>query len=173
KDGIVPGDLCPARDARPDRAVIANGGFRFDPAVEHGADDALVHEIVAGLELALGGKLRDPRGGSGAAGRAVDRLVAIEHGVAGIGARIARLVAPLNVGDAANAVIFRMHRRDLLLRGAADDWAQANEFAHRHAVESAPVFLRFDDGVVVAAVGHIDFDRAEAGHLDLYIFGMQ
>src|SRR4029079_14455564 len=139
----------------------------------HGADDALVHEIVANLELAFRGKLRKPRRGAGAARRAVDRLVAVEYGVAGLSARIARLVAPLDVGDPADTVVFRMHRRDLLLRGAAHQRAQADEFTHRDAIQPAPIFLRLDDGVIVTAVRDIDGEWAETGHVDLHRLGMQ
>ena len=56
----------------------------LDAAAEQRADDRFVHERVAGLELALGVQLRHARRRAGAAGRAVDRLVAVEHGVAGM-----------------------------------------------------------------------------------------
>src|SRR5205807_3343999 len=84
----------PARYRGHDGVVIADAGRCLDPAVEQRADDAFVHELLADLELAARGELGHARRGAGAAGRAVDRLVTVEHRVAPMGARIARLARP-------------------------------------------------------------------------------
>jgi hypothetical protein len=73
-DGMIAGLLPTASRAR--------------PALEQRADDGFVHEVVADLQPALGVELRHARRGAGAAGRAVDRLVAVEDGVARMGLRM-------------------------------------------------------------------------------------
>src|SRR5690606_34438820 len=81
EDGVVAGHACPARDARNDRGAARDRRGGLDPSLEDRADDALVPELVAGAEPALGRELRHPRRGAGAAGAAVDGLLAVEHGV--------------------------------------------------------------------------------------------
>src|SRR6476469_225549 len=98
----------PARDRGHDGVVVADPGRRLDPAVEQRADDALVHEVVADLELALAGELGHPRRGAGAAGGPVDRLVTVEDGVAGMGAGIAGLAGPHDVAHAADRLVLGM-----------------------------------------------------------------
>ena len=67
-------------------------GAPFDAARERRADDALVHEHSPSFgRSSPGGELRHAGGGAGAAGRAVDRLVAVEDGVAGRSARLCAL----------------------------------------------------------------------------------
>src|ERR1700730_11758929 len=84
EDRVDPVHPRPAGDAGPDRGDAADFGRALDAALEKAADDAFVHEIVAAGQLALAGELRHSRRGSGAAGRAVDRALAVEHGVAGM-----------------------------------------------------------------------------------------
>src|SRR5687768_11232999 len=82
ENGIQSRHSRPASDRRDDRLAFADDGFALDAALEQGADDRFVDELVAGLKLALGVELSHARRGAGAAGRAVDGLVAVEHGVA-------------------------------------------------------------------------------------------
>src|SRR3546814_20611059 len=74
-----------------------------------------MHEAVADLQLALRVKLRHARRGAGAAGAAVDRLVGVEHGVAGIGFRPGRLAGPQDVADAADGRVLRVDDLHLLV----------------------------------------------------------
>ena len=67
-----------------------------------------MHEIIANLELAARGELGHACRGAGAAGRAVDRLVAVEHRVAGMGARIARHGLALQLHGVVRARLARM-----------------------------------------------------------------
>src|SRR5262245_62019398 len=75
EDGIEAGDARPALDGRHDGGLVADLGAPGDASHELGADDALVHEVLALLELAHGSPLGHTRAGAGAAGRAVDGLV--------------------------------------------------------------------------------------------------
>src|SRR3546814_15686857 len=78
-----------------------------------------MHEAFADLPLALRVKLRYARRSAGAAGAAVDRLVGVEHGVAGIGFRTGRLAGPPDVADAADGRVLRVDDLHLLVEGAA------------------------------------------------------
>src|SRR5262249_20728176 len=80
----------PAGDARHDRAAIADLGRRLDASFEQGADDALMDEILADREPALRRELGHAGRGAGAAGRAVDRLVAVIDRITAMGAAVAR-----------------------------------------------------------------------------------
>src|SRR5579863_5323688 len=90
KNGVIAGDPCPAGDARLDCRLVADPRLAFDATLKQATDDALMHVGVAGPELALGGKLRHARRGAGAARRTVDRLVAVEDGVAAMRLGVAR-----------------------------------------------------------------------------------
>lgn len=59
-------------------------------------------------------EMGEPRRGAGAAGAAVDRLLAIEDGVAAMGALTLGLVGPHDVIDAADAGLLGMDGLDLL-----------------------------------------------------------
>src|SRR6185437_12005668 len=92
----------PAGDARPDGGDAAHFRRRLDAALKEAADDALMDELVAEGELALGDEMGHARRGAGAAGRAVDRLFAVEDGVAAMRLGVARLAGPHDVADAAD-----------------------------------------------------------------------
>src|SRR5262249_61408401 len=57
EDGVDAVLARPAGDRGHDGVVIADAAPRFDPAVEQRADDALVHELLADLELAARSEL--------------------------------------------------------------------------------------------------------------------
>src|SRR3546814_11534420 len=61
EDGVEAGDAGPAFDAGDDRREVADLGLGLDAAVEQAADDALMDEIVADPQLALGGQPGQPR----------------------------------------------------------------------------------------------------------------
>src|SRR5215204_6376236 len=82
EDRIEAGDARPALDGRHDRLPVADRGARGDAAHELRADDALVHEVLPLAQAARGRPLRHARAGAGAARRAVDGVVAVEHGIA-------------------------------------------------------------------------------------------
>src|SRR5690606_22065641 len=95
-DGVEAGNARPALDGGHDAPmsvswVVADLGLRLDASAEQAADDALVDESIADPLPALGVQLGYARRGAGAAGTAVDRLVAVEHGVARVGFRLGRL----------------------------------------------------------------------------------
>src|ERR1700731_2534572 len=95
--GVDAGDARPALDRGDDRLAVADFGTAFDAADEGRADDALVHEGLAFFQAPGGGELRHARGGSGTAGRTVDRLLAVEHRIARTAVRGLRLAGPHHV----------------------------------------------------------------------------
>src|SRR5690606_6662816 len=119
EDGVVAGHACPARDARNDRGAARDRRGGLDPSLEDRADDALVPELVAGAEPALGRELRHPRRGAGAAGAAVDGLLAVEHGVARMRARDGGRTRPLDVAEAADLRMLGMDEVVLLVQRPA------------------------------------------------------
>src|SRR6267154_3284981 len=98
----------PAGDARADGGDAADLRRALDAALEEAADDALMDEIVAHLELALGGEMRHARRGAGTARAAIDGAVAVEHRVAAMGALVARRAGPHHMADAGDAAILGM-----------------------------------------------------------------
>ena len=145
-------------------APTLSGGL--DPAVEQGADDALVHEVLADLQKALGDALRHARGGAGPAGRTVDRFVAVEDGVPGMRFWMLRLVGPHDVAHSRDMLVFRMDGLNRLLHRAAHYRTPLEDLVGAHGVEPGPGLLRLDDGVVVAPVSHVDNQFAKAGNRD-------
>src|SRR5918994_7949489 len=89
EDGVEPGQARPAGDAGNDRGVLPDLRRPFHAALEQAADDALVHEVFADGEPAPRRELRHARRGAGAARAAIDRLVAVEYGVATVRPRVA------------------------------------------------------------------------------------
>src|SRR5690606_20768106 len=89
-----------ALDRGNDGPVIAHRRLGLDPTDEAAADVAFMDEGVADLQPALGVQVGQPRRGAGAAGAAIDGLVAIEDGVAAVGPLAFRLVRPQDVADA-------------------------------------------------------------------------
>src|SRR5690348_11657593 len=151
----------PAGDARHDRSPAADLRRGLDPPVEQGADDALVDEFAADREAALGGKLRHPRRGAGAARRAVERALAIEHRIAPVRAGIARAPRPLHMADAADRRVLRMLDRDGLVDPPPQDGAPAQEPVDRYLFKPWKIRLRIDDRVEIAAIGDVDDKLAE------------
>src|ERR1044071_224927 len=58
EDSVQTGHPRPAADRRDDGRLAGNGDVLFDLALEQRTDDRFMDEAVAGLELALGMKLR-------------------------------------------------------------------------------------------------------------------
>src|SRR6266436_8737384 len=108
EDGVDAVLARPAGDARADGGDAADFRCALDPALEEAADDALMDEIVAHLELALGGEMRHARRGAGAAGRAIDGAIAVEHRVAAMRALVARRAGPHHMADADDARVLGM-----------------------------------------------------------------
>ena len=90
-----------AGDRRDDRRATADLRRGLDAAAEQAADDELVDEVVADLQFAARRLLRHARRRAGAAGRTVDRLLAVEDGVAGMRLRVMRPARPQDVAEAA------------------------------------------------------------------------
>src|SRR5690606_16438046 len=111
------------------------------------ADDRFMHEIVSRLEPAFGMKLGHPRRGARAAGRAVDRLGAIEDGVARMGLRVPRGTGPQNMRKSTDSVVDRMHETVRLVQALPQDRAPADQVSRRMVRHVAIVLLRLDDGV--------------------------
>src|SRR5579875_1792957 len=109
KDRVEPGDARPPLDRGDDRLVIADLGPACDPPPEQAADDTLMDEFVARLELAPRRLLGHARRSARAAGGAVDGVITIEHSVPRMGIRMTRLACPHDVAEAANGRVFRMH----------------------------------------------------------------
>src|SRR5436305_1916051 len=91
---VVADDPRPATDTGLDALERANVGFGLDAALEHRSDQAFLAESVADPQSPLAMELRHARRCSGAAGRAVDRLVAVEYGATAVGIAACGCVAP-------------------------------------------------------------------------------
>uniref|UniRef100_A0A0N5A080 LigA n=1 Tax=Parastrongyloides trichosuri TaxID=131310 RepID=A0A0N5A080_PARTI len=172
-DGVEAGGDGRTLDRGHDRLVVAHRGLGFDAADEPAADVAFVDEGVADLQPPLGVQMSQPRRGAGAAGAAVDGLVAIEDGVAAVGALTLGLVGPQHVADPVDRGFVRVHRVEGRPHPFAHQTAQFDDAAGAQIVQARVGALRLDDGVVVAAVGHVDAQRAEARHVDLDAFRRQ
>src|SRR5690606_24726328 len=97
EDRVESGLSRPASDGGDDAVVASYLHGLLHATVEDRADDRLVDEFVAHLELAARYPLRHARRCSGAAGRTVDGLVAVEHRVARGRAGLQRLPRPHDV----------------------------------------------------------------------------
>src|ERR1700709_1907292 len=166
EDRVVAMHARPSGDAGADALYIADGGVAFDAAVEQAADYAFVDEVIADTQLSLGCELRHAGRGSGAARRAVDRLVAIEYCVAAMRALVARRAGPLDVADTADRQILRMLGVCRGVDERADDWAVVLDLGGGKALQSAEILLRVDDGVEIDAIGDIDRELAETRHIN-------
>ena len=164
EDGVVAGHPRPALDRGDDRLVVADLRRGLDPAVEQAADDALVDEVVADLELALGGQLRHARRGAGAAGRCGRspcrrRTRRCGHGPSGFfGLPVHRMwLTPRMVGFSGwtNSIL-------LVQQPAQDRATAAGSSPAEKSARSAVVLLRLDDGVEIAAIGDVERELARA-----------
>ena len=108
------------------------------------------------LSLPLACELRHARRGAGAARRAVDRLVAVEDGVAGVRAGHRRLAGPQHVRQPADPGILRMDELVFFVEPRPHHRAPGDEIAGRMIGHVAEVLLRLDDGVEIAAIGDVD-----------------
>ncbi|MNL18124.1 hypothetical protein D3C87_1392560 [compost metagenome] len=124
-------------------------------------------EGVADLQTPLGVQMGQPRRGAGAAGTAVDGLVAIEDSVAAVGPLAFRRVGPQDMADAVDRGLVRVHRMKDLAHALSHQAAQFDDAAGAQVVQAGVSALRLHDGVVVAAVGDIDLQRTKAGNFDL------
>src|SRR5260370_1390435 len=115
KDGVDAVLPCPAGDARPYGGHAADFRLALHPPLQYTPDNALMDELVAHFELALGDEMRHARRGTGAAGTAIDSAVAVEDGVAAMRALVARRAGPHHVADAGDAGILGVGELDLLL----------------------------------------------------------
>ncbi|GAB7553355.1 hypothetical protein NRB_28610 [Novosphingobium sp. 11B] len=122
-------------------------------------------EAVANRKRALARQMRKPRRRAGAAGAAVDRLVAVEHRIASVRAVMLRLVGPEDMADPANGGVERMDRLELRTHRFAHAVAEFDDTRRAQIVEAGVRALRLDDGVVVAAIGDVDGERANALHV--------
>jgi hypothetical protein len=119
EDRVVTGHSCPACNRRDDPRAARDLRGRFDPPLEQRSNDGFMHERVANLQLAPCRQLRHPGRGAGAAWAAVDGLIAVEHGVAGIGPRNGRSPGPQDVAQAVYGRVFGMNERILRVQCGA------------------------------------------------------
>ena len=70
-------------------------------------------------------------------------------------------------------LVLRVDGLNRLLHGAAHCGAPLEDLVGAHGVEPGPGLLGLDDGVVVAAVSHVDHEFAEAGNRDGHLGGME
>ena len=130
-------------------------------------------EAVANLQPALGGELRHPCRGSGATGRAVNGLVAIEDRVAGIRVRVHRLSRPQDMGQAADRRMQRMDEVVFRVERGPQSGGQGDQLSGRVVRHVPEILLRFHDGIEVAAIGDIHHDLAQTLHLGGQAFGVK
>ena len=127
----------------------------------------LVDEGVADLELAPRRELRHPARGAGAAGRAVDRLLAVEHRIACIRLRVVRRAGPEHVAEPVDGRVLGVDELVFLVDQAAHHRREALDVEGSQAVETGIGRLRFDEGVEIAAIGDVEDEAAELRHVDL------
>ena len=100
EDGVVAGHPGPAVDRGDDRRRAGRPWPRASTRPLNSVPMMLSWtKSSPTLSLPLRRPLRHARRGAGAAGRAVDRLVAVEHGVAGMGLGLGRRAGPQDVAD--------------------------------------------------------------------------
>ena len=126
-DRVEPGGDRAALDGRDDRGLAAQRHRLLDPADEAAADIAFMDEAVADLQPAGRDQMGEACGGAGAAGTSVDRLVAVEDGVAAVGALPLGRVGPEDVADAADRGIERVDGLIDVTHRRADAAAEVNE----------------------------------------------
>src|SRR3546814_12589198 len=107
--------------------------LRLDAPFEEAADDALVDEAVADPQPALGVELGHACRRAGAAGAAVERPVAVEHGVARVGFRPRRLARPPDVAPTPARRLLGMAEGDRLVYRAAQPRPHPQEVGPREA----------------------------------------
>jgi hypothetical protein len=130
--------------------------------VKQRSDDALVDEVISGLELAFRRPLRHAGRCAGATGRAVDGLVAIEDGVAGMGFRSGRCAGPQDVAQAADVGFFRMDKLVLAVEALPQAGLMRTRSAAEKSAMSAKLSCGIDDGVEIAAIGDVHRDLAQS-----------
>src|SRR6516225_11676462 len=167
EDRVVAGDPSLPGNRWHHGVEIADRRLPFDAAAEQAADDRFVDELVADGKLAARRLLRDPRGSAGAAGRAVDRLLAIEDGIAGMRLRMMRFSRPKDVTEPGDGRILGMDEGIFLVDQPANDRRQALDVESRDVVEVAIMLLRFDDRIEIAAIGNVEDEPAEVGDVDV------
>ncbi len=165
EDRVVAGHPRPPLDRGDDGLEGPDLGLRLDPPAEQRADDALVDEVVADAELPLRRPLRHARGSAGAAGRAIERLVAVEDGVAGVGLRMGRHAGPEDMREALDGGVLRVDEIVFGVERRPQLRAPAQQVRRVDVGDVADRGLRVDDRIEIAAIGDIDHDLAEA--LDL------
>src|SRR4051794_40927462 len=126
-DRVEPGGNCRSFDRRNDCRRVAQHGFGLDPPDEKAADIAFVYEAIPDRQPPRGGEMRQTGRRPRAARRAVDRLVAIEHGVAPVGAVRPRRVRPQNMAHPADRRVERVDRIILRTNGVANSPAQFHQ----------------------------------------------
>ena len=153
EDGVVAGHPRPAGDRGDNRVVVADGRGGLDAALNSEPMIDSCTNSSPTFQPALGGELRHARRGAGAAGRAVDRLVAVEHGVAGMG--LGRSSGRRSTGCGWRPRISGCSgwTNSYLAFSAARSFGDQPTSSPRRVVgHVAEVLLRLDDGVEVAAI---------------------
>ncbi|CAH0281955.1 hypothetical protein SRABI05_04089 [Agrobacterium fabrum] len=108
-----------------------------------------------------------------AAWRTVDGLVAVEHRAAPIRLGRNRPVTPDGVMNAPYPFVVGMNRIANGAKRVAQFLAEINDIPGCHAVETGPADLWLDHRVIVAAIGDIDDEFAEAGNIHFHIGRMK
>src|SRR4029077_6345270 len=125
----------------------------FDAAIEHGAYDTLIDEMVSYGQAPARHELGHASRRARSTRRSIDGIVSVEDGVARVCFWRFWLVAPHDVADAADALVLRVYGHQSTLRGGAHQRAQALDFVCRHSIKARPVGLRFNDDVEISTVG--------------------
>src|SRR5262245_38703277 len=150
-----------------DGGFAGDAGCLFDTAMEQRPDDRFVHEGIARLQFPLGSKLRHASGGTRSAGRAINRLVAIEDGIAGMRFRARWRARPQDMAETIYLGFLRMLEAVALVQALAQHRAPADEVQCAIIGKVTEVFLRIDNGIEVSAIGDVDRKRSKVRAFNL------
>lgn len=170
-DGVETVDFGPAFHARNDGVVLTYFGIILNRPDELAADDAFVDEPIPFFQFALGGPLCHARRGTRTAGRAVDGLIAVKNRVAGRRSRVNDRARPFDVAEAVDGGIVGMNEGVFFVDALAQYPRPTDELLGFVMLQSGKIFLYIHDGVKIASVGHVHFERAEAGAFGFDAFG--
>src|SRR5439155_11624066 len=154
-------------DLGDDPVVRADPRRRGDPGLEAAPDDGLVHEPLAHRERPARPEVREPRGRSRAARRAIEAGRSDHDGVAERGPRGPRGAVELDGDEPPRLLTLGMLQGELRLDGGPDPLADLDEPCRLLWLEREAERARLHQRVEVAAIGKVEGNRSQAGNRHL------